>query len=143
VAIVNAGTLTIGGLNPSTQYGVVLQGYEPAAPTYNSVFTPATSGVTNPAGQATIIDTTNASPSNYLYGNPAGNLGNVEFDGANALTTDTSGNIVFDLNGQVDTSYVRINGIEIYTVPEPASLGFLAVAGCAFLIRRRRSPVIG
>jgi len=122
--------MTISGLNATTDYILTIHAFDSQHAT-----TP-----TN--GSATITDTTigglgNSATATYYTGSdPSGGLG-ISAGATPAVLnvrSDANGGLSFALSGGGN----RINGFELASVPEPASLGLLGLGGLMMLKRRSR-----
>ncbi len=128
----NGTTITIAGLSPATKYQLVLYGAgDQTGGDQGTTFTiPQTGG---PSLVGLTSETFSGSGDRRISDGPG-----VAYTVLNPLS-DATGKI--NINVSYNSSHFStapVNGFQLATVPEPASMALLAIGGTALLARRRR-----
>lgn len=117
--------LQLSGLNPSTQYDVTLYAYDKNN-SLTPTFTNVTGGASSPSATYTSLTTVSS---------------NGEDGRTLRVTSSAAGAVVFRITNTGGNAMQGIlNGVELASVPEPASAAALAGAAALALLARRRRP---
>ena len=110
----NAGTLTLSGLAPTTDYVLTIYSYDINASSTSDWYIGANDGT--PDHTSVVSSTFDESDAKFDL----------------SVTSDGAGEVLITVTGS------RFNGMEVAAVPEPTTTALLGLGGLALILRRRK-----